>query len=294
MSKKIIICILLVVSWSLFSCQDDIKKKEAYRKGNLTIGIDPSFLNLAKALTDVFQSSYPDAKIQFKTEVEDLVIADFVNGKITMAMVGRDLTEEEGKILFNRTRIKYIPSQIACDATVFITAIDSEINEVSISDIKSGIHAADNKFIFDGGNTSNFNNVIKKTELTLDKNQKIVSLTNAEAVIDFVSKNKSQIGIIGFDILSDEDDPKVKELLTRIKIIPVILDKNEKVEPTVPNLRTGKYPFTKRIYLLNAESGFLIGSSFARFTGSQRGQLIVAKAGLQPYYLYPRNVEITK
>ncbi len=292
MNKKIIICIILAAFWGLFSCQKDIKEKETYKKGNLVIGIDPSFSNLGTALADVFSSSYPDIKVSFKTEEEDKVIADFVNGKITLAMTGRDLTKEEAEILFSKTEIKYIPSQVACDATVFVTAVDSEINEISLPEIKSGVQVSDSKFVFDGGNSSNYNNVMKKLGLSLSESQKVTALTGAEPVIDFISRNKSHIGIIGLDVLSDEDDPKVKALLAKVKIVPVVIDKNEKIMPTVPNLRTGKYPFTKRVYVLNAEGGFFAGSSFARFAGSQRGQLIVTRAGLQPYYLYPRNVEM--
>ena len=283
---------ILFLGLLVTSCQDDIKKKEAYRKGKLVIATDPSFLNLGTTLVEIFHEAYPEAQVTFKPEVEDLVIADFVNGKVTMAMVSRDLTPEEAKILLNKTKIKYIPSQIACDASVFVVSKESTINQVSLSDIRTGITDSATKFIFDNGNSSNFNTVIRKSGVTITKNHKIKALGDAEKVIDFVSKNKSHIGIIGLDILSDEDNPKVQELLSKIRILPVINDKNKLVEPSVPNLREGKYPFTKRIYLLNAEADFLVGSSFARFAGSQRGQLIVTKAGLQPYYLYERRVEM--
>ncbi|MDR2122716.1 MAG: substrate-binding domain-containing protein [Flavobacteriaceae bacterium] len=269
-----------------------MEEKKAYRKGNLTIAIDPSFLNLGTALTEVFHSSYPEAKITFKPEVEDLAIADVVNGNIPMAITSRDLTKEEAKILFNKTRIKHIPVQIACDAAIFVTARESSVHEVSVSEMRTEILAPNSIFVFDGGNSSNFNTVMKKLNLPVTKEQKIKALSDAEEVIAFISKNKSHIGVIGMDVLSDEDDPKVKELTTKIKILPVVNDGEIAIEPSIPNLRKGKYPFTKRVYLLNAEGGFKIGSSFARFCGSQRGQLIVTKAGLQPYYLYKRRVEV--
>lgn len=293
MAKKIVFFYLIVLFFVLVnSCQKEIQQKEAYRKGKITIGIDPSFLNVGSALVEVFKSSYPEAQVNFKPEVEDLVIADFIQGKITMAMVSRNLSEEEGKILFAKTRMRFISTQIACDAIVLVTSKESLIDSIRISDLKKAIEHSDNSYVFDGGNSSNFNTLVRKLQLNISEDYKITALNNADQVINYVYKNKSSIGIIGLNALSDAGDPKVKEYLNKIKIIPVINFDNQVINPSIPNLRSGLYPFTKRIFLLNSENSFLLGSSFSRFAGSQRGQLIVTRAGLQPYFLYERRVQI--
>ncbi|MGM5631207.1 substrate-binding domain-containing protein [Apibacter raozihei] len=292
MSKIIKFYSVVLLAAILINCQKDIKKKENYRKGKLTLAIDPSFLNLGNALVDVFHSSYPEAHISLKAEVEDLAIADLVNGKVKMVIVGRDLTQSEAQILYNKRKIKCISAQIACDATIFITSVTSDIDKIYLNDIRQNIFSSDSKFVFDNGNSSNYNNILRKLNIQQDKNRKLIAFTNSNDVIDFVSNNKSHIGIIGFDVLSDQSDPKVKNLLKKVKILPVVDSNDKLVFPTVPNLRENIYPFTKRVFLLNAEGDFLIGSSFARFSGSQRGQLIVTRAGLQPYYLYKRRVEV--
>lgn len=293
MVKKIGFFYLIVLFFCLLnSCQKEIQQKEAYRKGKITIGIDPSFLNVGSALVEVFKFSYPEAQVNFKPEVEDLVIADFIQGKITMAMVSRNLSEEEGKILFAKTRMKFISTQIACDAIVLVTSKESLIDSIRISDLKKAIEHSDNSYVFDGGNSSNFNTLVRKLQLNISEDYKITAFNNADQVINYVYKNKSSIGIIGLNALSDTGDPKVKEYLNKIKIIPVINFDNQVIKPSIPNLRSGLYPFTKRIFLLNSENNFLLGSSFSRFAGSQRGQLIVTRAGLQPYFLYERRVQI--
>ncbi|PQL94311.1 substrate-binding domain-containing protein [Apibacter adventoris] len=293
MAKKIGFFYLIFLFFVLVnSCQKEIQQKEAYRKGKITIGIDPSFLNVGSALVEVFKSSYPEAQVNFKPEVEDLVIADFIQGKITMAMVSRNLSEQEGKILFAKTRMKFISTQIACDAIVLVTSKESLIDSIRISDLKKAIEHSDNSYVFDGGNSSNFNTLVRKLQLNISEDYKITALNNADQVINYVYKNKSSIGIIGLNALSDTGDPKVKEYLNKIKIIPIINFDNQVINPSIPNLRSGLYPFTKRIFLLNSENNFLLGSSFSRFAGSQRGQLIVTRAGLQPYFLYERRVQI--
>ena len=64
------------------------------------------------------------------------------------------------------------------------------------------------------------------------------------------------------------------------------------VLPTIPNLKYGVYPFYRQIYILKNEVGFGIGAGFTRFAGSQRGQKIVTRESLQPYYIYKREVQI--
>jgi phosphate transport system substrate-binding protein len=276
----------------LFSCKRDLESSGEYKKGDLTIAIDPSFKEVADALTQVYQAMYPQVHITLKSEVEDLAIADLVNGKISIAMVSRDLTPQEAEILLNKTKIHYVPSQIALDATIFITAKDSPIDRLTFSEIKTGVLDPKGKFIFDDGNSSNFNTLMKELKTVFPKGQKLNAQKGADKVIDFVKENASYVGIIGLDVLSDDGDPKVQKLIKEVKILSVVNAENKSVMPTVPNIRTGRYPFIKRIYLLNCESGFLRGSAFVRFTGSQQGQLIIGRSGLQPYFLYPRNVEI--
>jgi phosphate transport system substrate-binding protein len=284
--------IFLAFLFICISCQEDIIKKKAYRQGTITLAIDPSLMNLGSALVDVFHSSYPESKILFKPEVEDLVIADLLNGKIPIAMTTRDLTLEEAKILYNNTNVNYILTQIACDATIFIVSKESSINEIDLTSLKSKIVSNESNFVFDGGNSSNFNNLKKKIGFKLSKDQKINSFSNGKEVINFVGKNISHIGIIGLDVLSEEDNKEVKQFLSKIKVLPIKRKDSKLIYPTLSNLREGTYPFTKRVFLLNAENSFKVGSSFSRFCGSQRGQLIVKRSGLQPYYLYERRIEL--
>lgn len=276
---------------SIQSCKKDIEKKEAYKKGNLTIVADPSYENLGSAFADVYQAQYPEAKINFQFEPEDLAIVDFLNGKYTFAMVSRDLTAKERKLVFDNSKINIVTSQIACDATILITSVKNPISAISLSDIKNNAFTDQGNYVFDGGNSSNLNTLTRTVKYKIPKNQKIRALKDAYQVIENIKSNSQLIGVIGFDILSDQGDPKVQEILKQVKILAVEVN-NKNIYPTVPNLRENKYPFTKRLYMHNREAGFFLGSGFLRFCGSQQGQLIVSRLGLQPYNIYPRKVEI--
>ncbi len=268
--------------------------KPLHTYGTLKMTVDPSYENVVKALTSIYQIEYPEVKFDIKYEIEELAIKDLYEGKSDFAVVSKPLTKEQEQYLFNKTKILYKASPIGLDASIFITSINNPKDAISINDIKTNLYqdnAAIN-FVFDYPNSASFNTINDKLKLTPPKDKAIKALKSAENVIDFVQKDPNAIGIIGLNTLSDKDNPKVKKLLSQVKILNVIDEKGNVVEPSRPNLRDGAYPFYRLIYFLKNEKGFGIGAGLTRFTGSQQGQLIIAKEDLQPYYLYKREIQI--
>ncbi len=53
-----------------------------------------------------------------------------------------------------------------------------------------------------------------------------------------------------------------------------------------------KYPFVRTVYFLTNENGFGIAKGFLRFSCTQLGQIVVSKEGLQPYFLFSREVQM--
>ena len=269
-------------------------EKPLHTFGTLKITADPSYENVLKAITSMYTIEYPEVKFEYDFKIEELAIQDLYEGKTEFAIVSKPLTIDQEKYLFNKTRILYKSSPIGMDATIFVTSIDNPKETISTKEIKENVYKEDAelKLVFDYPNSSNFNTLNDKLGINPPKGQSIKALKSAENVIDFVQKDKKTIGIIGLNTLSDTDNPKVKDYLTKVKILKVVNDKGEIYEPSNPNLRSGNYPFYRLIYFLKNEKGFGIGAGLTRFTGSQQGQLIILKENLQPYYLYKREVQV--
>lgn len=304
-NKLLALAGILVISSTIQSCKkkEETKVEESKMKGidkplhtygTLKITADPSFKNLIQAVTSMYQVEYPEVKFEMDYKFEELAIKDLYEGKTEFAIVSKPLTKDQETYLFNKTKILYKASPIGMDATIFITSIENPLESISVNEIKSNIYKenSDLNFVFDYPNSANFNTVNEKLEITAPKGKAIKALESAENVIDFVQKDKKAIGVIGLNTLSDTDNPKVKEYLSKVKILKVADTKGEIYEPTNPNLRTGKYPFYRMIYFLKNEKGFGIAAGLTRFVGSQQGQLIVLKENIQPYYLYKREVQI--
>jgi len=278
-----------VICSFFFFCKGD---KVAHQEGEITIYADPSNENLLTALTEIYTMKFPKVKFNIVYKPENIILQNLLDTVANAAFVNKPLNEQQTKYLKQLTGITPRSSLLAFDAAIFIASADSKIDSVTFEDLKNGILEENNKVVFDNGNSGNFNTVKDILKLEIPKEKKISALDNTEMVIDFIKKSPGSIGVIGLNEISEKSNPKVKELLKEIKVLPVTDSLNVAQMPSVQNILGFKYPFFKGVYFISREPGFGIGSGFARFAGSEQGQLIVKREGLQPYYLYERNVQV--
>lgn len=282
-----IFCFLLIS----FSCKN--KGEEiTHQRGEMTIWVDPANKNLIEALTEVYTMKFPEVKFNFVYEPENIILKNLIELKADAAFINKPLTKEQADYIFQESNVNPRSTLLAYDAVIFITGKSSPLEYITLNEIKESILNGDNKFVFDDGNSGNFNTVKDILKLELPKDMKIRSLENPEQVIDFVNNSPQSVGIIGLNVISEKDNPKVKAILEKINILPVQDEAGKLQHPTVPNLLDFNYPFFKGVYFIVREPGFGIGSGFSRFAGSQQGQLIVGREGLQPNFLYAREVQI--
>ena len=282
---------LILFGFLLISCQE--KKEEiSHQRGEMTIWVDPSNKNLIEALTDVYTMKFPEVKFNFVYEPENVILQNLIDLKASAAFINKPLTQQQTDYISQETTVTPRSTLLAYDAVIFIAGKESNLESVTLDEIKQSILASDGKFIFDDGNSGNFNTVKEILDLEIPKGHKVLSVENSEQVIDFVTKSPKTVGIIGMNVISEKSNPKVKEILNQIKVLPIKDSANVLREPTNENILGFDYPFFKGVYFIVREPGFGIGSGFSRFAGSQQGQLIVGREGLQPNYLYAREVKI--
>lgn len=265
-----------------------------HREGEMTMYVDPSNKNLIEALTEIYIMKFPNVKFNLVYKPENQILKDLLDTTAYAAFINQPLSEKQEDFIYKKTQIHTRSTLLAYDAAIFITSNNSTMDSITFDQLKSGILNETSQIVFDDGNSGNFNTVIETLGIEVPKDQTILALENAQAVIEFVKKSSSAIGVIGLNEISETDNPKVQEIRKEIKILPVV-DKNQVLqEPSIQNILVNRYPFSKGIYFIVREPGFGIGSGFSRFAGSQQGQLIVRRAGLQPNYLYDREVQINQ
>ena len=291
-SARKIINIFGILFLSFFLTQCKSGKETSHQEGEMTIYADPSNKSLLEALTDIYTMKYPKVKFNLVYKSENEVLKDLQDTIASAAFINQALTDQQTKFIAQKTDVTPRSTLLAYDAAIFITSIENPIDSITLDQIKNGILEGKSQIIFDSGNSGNFNTVQDVLKLSIPEGKSIQAEENAQKVIEFVEKSPTSIGIIGLNEISEKDNPNVKEILSKVKILSVVDEKGKSQEPTVPNILASNYPFSKGVYFIVREPGFGIGSGFSRFAGSNQGQLIVKREGLQPNFLYDREVQI--
>lgn len=298
--KKILLifCVLAL----LVSCKRKNKAaavKETRTSGTLKILVDESVGPIVQNQIDIFSLDYPDARFQATVKPEEKLLPAFLNDSVRVIVLPRLLTKAEEKY-YNQRQIKINTSRFAIDGIALITNkdnIDSTINVKEVIDILQG-KKSDKKLVFDNAYSSTFQYFKELAHIGQFPATGVYSKNSSKEVIKLIAEDKNFIGILGVNWITGKDT-ELSEYLSKIKVLGV---KNLKgkagddqfYKPTQDNLINGVYPFLRNINIIDCEGRDGLGTGFATWLRSQRGQLIVLKSGLGPHKLMPRQINLTK
>lgn len=263
-------------------------KVDTPAQGEITVVSDEAFKNVSEALVDRYMAHYPETKINLLVKKEDLAFIDLLEKKARVIVMSRELTEGEKKLYAEKIDMPLQPAMFAGDAVVFVVAKDDPRNNISVEEIKAELLSEKKNMIFDGANASNFNFVAQKLHLE-PKQIKYSFIKGNEEIVKQINKFPGSIGVISLNTISNPYSKKAKDLRSQIKVLQVV-EKGVSYEPTRENIRYMQYPFTRILYFLTNEGYFGLGNGLIRFSCTQKGQIVVSKEGLQPYYIFKREV----
>jgi len=292
----LIVCFYLILS----SCGSADKNTETATSGHVWIAADESIKPIVEAEEMVFESIYPNAKLDiiYTSEVEAMKL--MLSDSVKLAILTRHLTENEKKH-FDDIKITPRYSPFANDAIAIIMnneEIDTILNLNQLSNILDGTfenwkqlnpkhHDKPFQVVFDNASSGaiRFLNDSLLKGKAMGKN--CFAVSNNAAVIEHVEKNPGSIGIIGMAWISDVDDSISHGFLKRIHVadlVPVNPSTAESVtmKPFQAYVALKQYPLWRKIEMLNCSGRAGLGTGFASFIASDRGQRIVLKAGLVP------------
>jgi len=273
--------------------------KETRTSGTLKILVDESVGPIVQDQIDIFSLDYPQAKFETTVKPEEKLLPPFLNDSVRVIVLPRLLTKAEEKY-YNQRNIKINTSRFAIDGIALITNqsnIDSTINVKEVIDILQG-KKSDKKLVFDNAYSSTFQYFKELANISQFPATGVYSKNSSKEVIKLIAEDKNFIGILGVNWITGKDT-EMSEYLSQIKVLGV---KNVKgkvgddqfYKPTQDNLINGVYPFLRNINIIDCEGRGGLGTGFAIWLRSQRGQLIVLKSGLGPHKLMPRQINLTK
>lgn len=278
--------------------------------GNITISVDETFAPIMDSEIRSFESIYTNASINVRYKPEAEVINDLLADSVKLVIVTRKLNKEEREY-FEKLALTPTQVKICYDAIAVIvnnSNRDTLMAYDKLEQILSGqisswkqLNPASSlgpiQVIFDNANSSTVRHIKEKTNGQLAKNSFAVK-TNS-AVIEYVSKNRNALGVIGVNWISDKDDTTSLSFLRKVRVVGFKsnmpkADPEEYYQPFQAYIAQQFYPLIREVYMINRDARAGLPSGFIAFVTHEKGQRIILKSGLVPANAPIRLVELKR
>ena len=188
------------------------------------------------------------------------------------------LTKEEKEVCAQR---KIFPTSeaLAGDGMAVIVNNESKDTILDINGLKgilTGVYNKKYTVVFDNQASS----TVRYITDSLLKGQKlganVFAAKGSKEVIDYVSKNPDAIGFVGMGfVYASEDTSASGTFINNVKVVAIQNEKDrEFYKPYQAYVALKSYPLTRKLFYISAESYHGLGTGFANFLGSYRGQLV--------------------
>jgi phosphate transport system substrate-binding protein len=262
------------------------KKLDTATEGTIHISVDETYKPLIDSEIKVFESLYPKAHIIPTYKPEADCFKDLLNDSARMVIVTRDFNQQE-RDYFKQIKITPNSLLLAWDALALVVNKenpDSILNMEQVRSIMNGTNK-DRKWqlVFDNANSSTVRYIMDSINMgkPLPTNT-MAAKTNPE-VVDYVSKNKDAIGVIGVSWISDPNDSLSMAFTKQVSVVRLRADNgSEFVKPYQAYIGIGTYPLKRGFFFGLKEPYHGLGSGFATFLGSYEGQLVIKQFRLFP------------
>ena len=269
--------------------------EETRTSGTVSMLVDESFSEVLADQIEVFKTDYPDTKFTIVEGNEQKIMPVFLNDSVRVIVLSRMLTAAEDKMYRNRNIVPKT-SRFGIDGIALITNkdnLDTNINVNEVVDILKGTSTSGKQLVFDNAYSSTLRYFKDLAGVKALPAKGIYTLQTNNDVIKYIAENKGFIGVVGVNWLMDSKK-EMESYLAKVKMLGVKNIKGKKgddqfYQPVQANLINGKYPFLRNIYIIDASGKNGLGTGFANWLVSPRGQLIVLRSGLGPHKLASRD-----
>lgn len=282
----------------LVSCKKSTESiteiKEAYDKGTTEMYVESSVYPVVDDINEVFKSYYNNADIKLKMLSQNEILNAVYKDSNRLAVLPKTFSAEELAVFKGKVVPKITP--IAKDAVLFITqknTNDTLINYNDVIEIFKGTKTSDKVFVFHDANSAIVSNIMKDAKVdNISKN--VYYTKTVEEIVSYINKNKNAIGVVGINWMLQPDD-NIKENIKELRSMWVYNDSlKQYFAPSQSTIADNTYPLIRTINIIDVQGKTGLGTGFASFAASDKGQRIVLKSGLMPITLPKREINIVE
>lgn len=301
MRKASVLTLVLLLTFACISCRRKTNKEtvsESRTSGKTTILVDETYAQILDDQIFVFKSDYPSATVNVIAGNENEIMPRFRKGEVKMLVLSRMLKPGEDSF-YKQKQSRIYTDRFAIDGLALIVnkgEADSTITVEQAYDIMRGASKTGKKLVFDNAYSSTIRYFIDSAGIKELPKEGVYTLKTTNDVIKYVAENKGYIGVIGVNWLLKDvkvSSPFLSGVKTlAVKNLPHKNGADAYYKPTQENLINGKYPLLRNVYIINAEGTNGLGTGFATWLSSPRGQLIVLRSGLGPHKIAEREFNL--
>lgn len=288
--------------WSVFmvcalvSCKKETNEntmvKESYNKGTAEMYVESSVYPIVEDLNEVFKSYYDNADIQLKMLSQNEILSAIYKDTSRLAVMPKDFSSKELEAFKGKVVPKITP--IAKDAVLFITqkqATDTLINYKDVVGVFKGTISSDKIFVFHDANSAIVSQIMQDAEVK-EVSSKVYYASSIEEIVSYITKNKNAIGVVGINWMV-QPDKKIQEGIKELRSMWVYNDSlKQYFAPSQSTIADNTYPLVRTINIVDVQGKTGLGTGFASFAASDKGQRIVLKSGLMPITMPKREINI--
>jgi phosphate transport system substrate-binding protein len=278
---------------------DGSTMRDRFDRGTIQVSCDETFKPVVDQLVMVYESQYPDTKINVHYKPEAECLNDLLDSSIRMVIATRGYSASEQKMIIDSLDTDPQQMVVARDlVTVLVhpSMPDPFFSMTELKDLLSGRSKENLVPVFDGNRATStvrfmIDSVLKGD--SLGKN--VVAAKNSVDVIDYVSRVPKAVGFVGFSWIGNMDD--TAQVTARKKIRIAYIESTDSagayVQPSQYFIYTKSYPLVRDLVYVLKERHQGLGHAFASFMEGDRGQLIFRRSYLMPV-LKPNYIRNTK
>lgn len=287
-TKKIVYLAGIVLLFNSCSSPNQVEDTESLEKGIIHISADESFKPVIDSQIQVFESSYPEAKVIVHYKPEAECLKDFGVDSIKLVIATRGYTENEERFMSDSMKVNTSKLVVAYDAIAVIVHPNSKDTLFTMTEIKDLLQNRSAKKllpVFDGVNaTSTVRFVIDSVLKGQSLGANVTAAKSSEEVINYVSKTQNAVGFIGVSWVGNKEDSTQLTYLKKVKVAQIESNRDTGVyvSPAQYNIYYRRYPMVRDLVYVLKESKTGVAHGFAYFLSGQRGQLIFKRSYLTP------------
>ncbi|MCC6599097.1 MAG: substrate-binding domain-containing protein [Crocinitomicaceae bacterium] len=305
--------ILFGVALAFTSCENYDRSEESVSSGKLKIGIDDSYSLMMDSQIDVFEKIYQYADIIPKYEPEADVLTDLLNDSIQAAILNRPLNESEMAMFKSKQRLPE-SVKIAVDAVALIVHPENPDSIVTMEQLEAIFLGKDTlwrqltpgskrndpiKVVFDNNKSCNARYIREKFINGGEFPPNCFAVNSNKEVFNFVSQNKSAIGVLSVSWISDKEDSVSRSFLNQVKVMGIInpagTSRPELArQPYQAYIYDQSYPLVRDVYAIRTGLRGTVGTGFVSFLTGEKGQLIIHKMGMVAATAPVRTIKLTQ